>query len=231
MALGVTPEGIEAAIKALNCTPDREILKYLALVLKPSESIYAYTSVLEDVQVKIKGQKDFSSSRRCKAVLTQKRLILASKGWGLDFRETTIQLSRVREVKTKGWLLPKVILLNGKRAISLTIEKPGNAEDFSKFLRQFVFGPPPEDIPNLGWYSTSDIKIKILQPAARQPIPRSVQKLVWERDGGQCVNCGRKSDLQFDHIIPVSRGGNNSAENLQILCRACNLGKSNRIGG
>ena len=35
--------------------------------------------------------------------------------------------------------------------------------------------------------------------------------------------------LEFDHIIPISLGGATSEDNLQILCRACNQKKSNRI--
>ncbi len=66
---------------------------------------------------------------------------------------------------------------------------------------------------------------------SRQPIPSSVQVAVWARDGGQCVACGATSDLHFDHIIPVAKGGGTSESNIQILCRTCNLKKSDRIGG
>lgn len=66
---------------------------------------------------------------------------------------------------------------------------------------------------------------------SRQPIPSAVQVAVWARDGGRCVTCGATADLHFDHIIPVAKGGGNSEENIQILCRSCNLKKSDRIGG
>jgi len=36
-------------------------------------------------------------------------------------------------------------------------------------------------------------------------------------------------DLQYDHIIPVSKGGSNTAKNIQILCKHFNLKKSNKI--
>jgi len=65
----------------------------------------------------------------------------------------------------------------------------------------------------------------------REPIPDDIQILVMARDGEQCVKCGLKEELQYDHIIPVSRRGSNTAENIQILCRLCNQRKSNIIGG
>jgi hypothetical protein len=59
----------------------------------------------------------------------------------------------------------------------------------------------------------------------RESIPESVRHSVWERDGGACRSCGSKSDLQYDHLIPVSMGGANSVDNLQILCGPCNRRK------
>jgi hypothetical protein len=52
---------------------------------------------------------------------------------------------------------------------------------------------------------------------------------VWQRCGGQCVECQSRSLLEYDHIIPISKGGATSYENLQILCRSCNRHKSDHI--
>lgn len=60
-------------------------------------------------------------------------------------------------------------------------------------------------------------------------IPQEVKAEVWQRDGGRCVECGSGHYLEFDHIIPLSRGGATSPGNLQILCRACNRSKGARI--
>jgi hypothetical protein len=65
----------------------------------------------------------------------------------------------------------------------------------------------------------------------RQPIPEDVQILVWNRDHGMCVKCGSKQNLEFDHIIPLSKGGSNTARNIQLLCEKCNRSKGANIAG
>jgi hypothetical protein len=50
---------------------------------------------------------------------------------------------------------------------------------------------------------------------------------LWLRDGWGCANCLAKcGDLQVDHIIPLSRGGTHSLDNMQWLCGWCNVRKS-----
>lgn len=63
----------------------------------------------------------------------------------------------------------------------------------------------------------------------REPIPEDVKFEVWRRDGGKCVICGSQKNLEFDHIIPFSKGGSSTARNIQLLCQDCNRRKSNQI--
>ncbi len=63
----------------------------------------------------------------------------------------------------------------------------------------------------------------------RQPIPKQVQREVWRRDQGKCVECGSNENLEYDHIVPVSKGGSNTDRNIQLLCEKCNRSKGNRI--
>ena len=61
-------------------------------------------------------------------------------------------------------------------------------------------------------------------------IPQDVKDKVWNRDGGKCVECSSNENLEFDHIIPHSKGGANTYRNIQLLCEPCNRTKSDNIG-
>jgi hypothetical protein len=68
-----------------------------------------------------------------------------------------------------------------------------------------------------------------LEGVSREPIPGSVRLFVWQRDRGQCVKCGSRERLEFDHIIPIATGGSNTERNVQLLCEACNRSKGATI--
>ena len=63
----------------------------------------------------------------------------------------------------------------------------------------------------------------------RDSITQAMASEVRRRDNGQCRQCGSKQNLQFDHIYPVSKGGATTVDNLQLLCRSCNLSKGAKI--
>jgi 5-methylcytosine-specific restriction endonuclease McrA len=55
------------------------------------------------------------------------------------------------------------------------------------------------------------------------------RKNIFRRDGFRCQYCGRKdSELTIDHVVPKSRGGEESWENLTTACKPCNTKKGNR---
>jgi hypothetical protein len=74
-------------------------------------------------------------------------------------------------------------------------------------------------------------KYQLLAPSEvmSREIPHAVRVAVWQRDQGKCVICGANTYLEFDHIIPFSKGGANTEANIRLLCRRCNLEKGNRI--
>lgn len=63
-------------------------------------------------------------------------------------------------------------------------------------------------------------------------LPESTRYEVLRRDHGRCVLCGASAAegrrMEVDHVVPRSRGGANTTDNLQTLCDRCNRGKSNR---
>ena len=69
----------------------------------------------------------------------------------------------------------------------------------------------------------------------RPNLPRWLQRGVVYRDRGVCQDCGVNLESawstmaieNFDHIIPLSKGGTNDPTNIQILCETCNNKKSN----
>ena len=64
---------------------------------------------------------------------------------------------------------------------------------------------------------------------SRPRIPENVRVEVWRRDGGKCARCGSREKLEYDHIVPISRGGSNTARNIELLCEKCNRSKSNNV--
>lgn len=67
----------------------------------------------------------------------------------------------------------------------------------------------------------------------RSLVSDSVRYDVLRRDGFKCKICGATAKdgvkLEVDHIIPVSKGGRTTMDNLQTLCERCNRGKRNKI--
>jgi 5-methylcytosine-specific restriction endonuclease McrA len=65
-----------------------------------------------------------------------------------------------------------------------------------------------------------------IQPAR---YPAFTRFNVFLRDRFQCQYCGAGHDLTFDHVVPRSRGGRTTWENVVAACAPCNLKKGNRL--
>ena len=67
---------------------------------------------------------------------------------------------------------------------------------------------------------------------SRMPISPKLRYQIFKRDKFTCRYCGAKAPkiaLELDHIVPVSRGGDNDPMNLITACQQCNRGKADDL--
>lgn len=78
----------------------------------------------------------------------------------------------------------------------------------------------------------SDKVIRLLEyirvPLAKIMSHRPSRNMVHKRDNHECQYCGAKEKLTIDHVLPSSRGGLDTWENLICCCAPCNTKKGNR---
>lgn len=74
------------------------------------------------------------------------------------------------------------------------------------------------------WSRTQSVKA-----SSRASIPPALRRAIFERDGYRCRYCGGyHGGLVLEHVMPWSRGGTDTADNLVTACVPCNQKKSNR---
>lgn len=100
---------------------------------------------------------------------------------------------------------------------------------------EMIFTWPMQPEPLLAEKFTALVRLhnqslqRVVEGTVDRHIPRNVRQRVWQKYGGKCADCGATDYLEFDHIVPVAKGGSNSDQNIQLLCRKCNLSKSDLI--
>lgn len=63
------------------------------------------------------------------------------------------------------------------------------------------------------------------------PPPPRVKARIIERQGGKCAHCNRRvgmagEAIEFDHVVALVNGGENTEANLQALCALCHVAKT-----
>ncbi len=81
--------------------------------------------------------------------------------------------------------------------------------------------------PTFSMRLPSVVALKTYVQPSRQPAFTRFN--VFLRDRFACQYCGAREDLTFDHIIPRSKGGLTTWENVVAACSPCNLRKGNRL--
>lgn len=131
-----------------------------------------------------------------------------------------------------------VTVATAKRAMCLlyggaahAVDQDGDTYDFSDWLSLPV-RDVDDGLPIIG----GEIRVpRVLHLLRYERTPRAVVRLTRRnlmlRDQFQCQYCAKRPtqrDLNVDHVMPRSRGGADSWENLVVSCRFCNLKKGRR---
>lgn len=115
-----------------------------------------------------------------------------------------------------------------KRAISAVLS--GRAEIIEKHESLWIgTSSGPMECPTKVRFVTGFIAAKISRDLS---LKRPTKKALWHRDHGKCQYCQKNvtvSNATIDHVIPKSRGGQHTWENLVIACTKCNGKKGSRL--
>lgn len=143
---------------------------------------------------------------------------------------------------------PVLLLNKGFSAMALTDVRrgftlfyKGNVRavlpDYSTYAWEEWCDVPPQ--PGDEVVSTPSIVLRVprvLQILSCERPPRTDVKFsrhnIYVRDSSRCQYCGRRfptSELSLDHVVPLSRGGATSWENVVCACLPCNVRKGNRV--
>jgi len=141
-------------------------------------------------------------------------------------------------VLNRSWVA--IHIAPAKRALSLLCQGVARAvhpSDFSVFdfedwceLSQFWEEGRFVHTPSLRIRIPEVIQLCVYNGFVRKEV-RFSRRNIFERDQNTCQYCAKrfpKPDLTIDHVVPQSRGGRDTWENLVLACVPCNVRKGNR---
>jgi 5-methylcytosine-specific restriction endonuclease McrA len=107
------------------------------------------------------------------------------------------------------------------------------AEVFERGLDALI-----EKLEKQKFAATDRPRSKTGKTTSKRHIPAHIKRAVWQRDSGRCTfmsdnghRCHSRKFLEFDHVIPVARGGLPTTQNLRLRCRAHNQYEAERAFG
>lgn len=146
----------------------------------------------------------------------------------LELRQSIV-LGRVR------WIMA-IVLTNGKKYIAhdrvgavIKVTDIEQAQDFYS-LERAINQKRKTPGKCAGYYYIDTESKAYKRGIKRKAYSKEERKIIYNKSGGRCELCGQRllfEDITLDHIVPLSMGGEDSMENLQAVCYACNQFKSN----
>jgi 5-methylcytosine-specific restriction endonuclease McrA len=113
--------------------------------------------------------------------------------------------------------------VNIRRAICLLVT--GKAEPLESITGAIFEVRSPNQILQV----PAHIRLKINSAERIWKMPPVNRREVLRRDKHQCQYCGNTKQLTLDHVLPRSKGGKHSWDNVVIACEPCNSRKGDRI--
>jgi 5-methylcytosine-specific restriction endonuclease McrA len=120
-----------------------------------------------------------------------------------------------------------------QRAMKLIVKNRARVEESNgqKFYTGKMWDERTGDLVTVDFFLPSVIRLlEYRYIPVRMPIV--TRKNIFNRDGKKCVYCGlhfSERQLTLDHVIPRSRGGKSTYENLVTCCWPCNKKKDNKL--
>ncbi len=112
--------------------------------------------------------------------------------------------------------------VNIKRAVVLLVTEKAEPLDITTESGWHISSP------SLVVYVPKHIRLKIASRERMWKLPPVNRRGILRRDSHSCQYCGTTKNLTLDHVIPRSRGGRHTWDNVVAACSVCNSRKSNR---
>lgn len=111
--------------------------------------------------------------------------------------------------------------VNIRRAITLLVTGKAEPLDFSG-------NGYSVHSPSIVLFVPQEIRLTMTDAERVWKLPPVNRREVLRRDKYACQYCGNTKKLTLDHVIPRSKGGKHSWDNVVIACESCNSRKSDR---
>lgn len=113
--------------------------------------------------------------------------------------------------------------INIKRAIVLVVTGQAESLQFSS-IQQWEVRSASQVVQ-----VAEHIRLTSGNPERHWKVPAVSRREVFRRDNHTCQYCGSTRQLTLDHVIPRSRSGTHTWDNVVTACSPCNAIKSNRL--
>lgn len=113
--------------------------------------------------------------------------------------------------------------INIKRAIVLLITGQAESLDFGNTQLWEVRSP------SIVLQVSEHIRLTVSNPERHWKVPPVNRREVLKRDNYTCQYCGSTRRLTIDHVVPRSKGGTHTWDNVVAACERCNSAKGDRL--